>query len=315
MAERRPHLGGAYGRGDLPGRHQCHQGDGRLRQHRVRPTRRRHRVGEARPDGLRNGHHDASRRQPGRGDRRPADRGDAAGDGRRVRDSCQRRHSLPATILDKVVFPDGSVDNLGNTRPSAYSPTARPMPAPRFSRGSSPAEPAPPPGTAAPPRARPGPPTTWTTPGSSATPRGCRRRSGSASRKGTSRWPTASAAPSRRRSGTTTCRRRAAATAGTSRRRATSVRGHRVLRHDSAATDVEHRYHDAPAQRGTPTPRRHDHIADDGNGADRRRTGRGDRQPPPSPPGNAPATAPTAAPGASHERQGGGGADLRRQLR
>ena len=65
--------------------------------------------------------------------------------------------------------------------------------------------------------ARPEPPRTSRTPGSSATRRSSRPRSGSAIRKGTCRWPTASAARSRRRSGTTTCRRRPTATAATSR--------------------------------------------------------------------------------------------------
>ena len=67
-------------------------GDGRLRQHRLRPARPRRRARARRRNGELDGDHQPARRDPGRGDRRPADRRLAAGDGRRLRDPRLRRH-------------------------------------------------------------------------------------------------------------------------------------------------------------------------------------------------------------------------------
>ena len=138
---------------------------------------------------------------------------------------------VPTTIINKVVFPDGSYRNLGDpphtqvfTDGEAYEATQRPQ------AGDHRAGPGRRPTTAARRPARPAPPTTSRTPGSSATRRRCRPPSGSATRRATSRCPTDSAARSRRRSGTTTCRRRATATAATSRHPTTPFAGDRVLR-------------------------------------------------------------------------------------
>ena len=201
-------LVGPHRRGQLPGRHQHHQGDDPLRQHRVRPAGRRprartrstqiaHAMGITSPldgnpaeviGGLRIGV-------------TPLEMADA------YATLANGGNHVPATIIDKVVFPDGSSHNFGD-------PAARPGVHRRrgvrgdagAQAGRSPAAPAPPPTTAARRPARPVPPTTSRTPGSSATPRGCRPPSGSATRRATSRCPTASAARWRRRSGMTTCR-------------------------------------------------------------------------------------------------------------
>ena len=67
-------------------------GDGRLRQHRLRPARPRRRARTGRRNGALDGDHQPARRDPGRGDRRPADRRLAAGDVERLRDPRRRRH-------------------------------------------------------------------------------------------------------------------------------------------------------------------------------------------------------------------------------
>ncbi len=67
-------------------------GDGRLRQHRLRPARPRRRAPAGRRNGALDGDHQPARRDPGRGDRRPAGRRLAAGNGRRLRDPRLRRH-------------------------------------------------------------------------------------------------------------------------------------------------------------------------------------------------------------------------------
>ena len=72
------------------------QGDGHLRQHGIRPARRGRWTGQGSRHGLRDGHHLSPRCDPGRRDRRPADRRLAARDGRRLRDARQRRLPHPA---------------------------------------------------------------------------------------------------------------------------------------------------------------------------------------------------------------------------
>ena len=67
-------LGSPHRRRGLPGDGQPAAGDGHLRQHRLRPARPRRRAGERRRDGEVDGDHDPARRDPGGGDRRPADR-------------------------------------------------------------------------------------------------------------------------------------------------------------------------------------------------------------------------------------------------
>ena len=112
--------------------HQRHGGDDPVRQHRVRAARRRPRDEQRRRDGARAGHHRTSVRLSGRGDRRARDRRLAAADGRRLRDSRQRRLHYPPTILAKVVLPSGKVVDLGNPTPaSACSPRARTTRRPR----------------------------------------------------------------------------------------------------------------------------------------------------------------------------------------
>ena len=71
---------GYLGRGQPPA------GDGRLRQHRLRPARPRRRARTGRRNGEVDGDHQPARRDPGRGHRRPADRRLAAGDVERLRD-------------------------------------------------------------------------------------------------------------------------------------------------------------------------------------------------------------------------------------
>ena len=85
-------LGGGDRRRGLPGDDQPAAGDGRLRQHRLRPARPRRRPRERRRDGEVDGDHNRTRRHPGRGDRRPADRRLAAGDVLCLRDARRRRH-------------------------------------------------------------------------------------------------------------------------------------------------------------------------------------------------------------------------------
>ena len=86
------HLDGQQRRGRRRG------DDERPRRHRafgerdLRPARPRRGARGGPRDGLRHGHHHPPRRVPGRGHRRPADRGHAAGDGERLRDARQRRH-------------------------------------------------------------------------------------------------------------------------------------------------------------------------------------------------------------------------------
>ncbi len=130
-------------------------------------------------------------------------------------------HHTP-TIINKIVFPDGSVAEVRQlARATGSSPTPRATRPMRFSSRCSSirARPAPPPTTAARRRARQAPPRTWPTRGSSATRRRSRPRSGSATRRATWRWSTASAASSRRRSGSSTWRAPTAVTAATGRRR------------------------------------------------------------------------------------------------
>ena len=75
-------LGRPHRRRGLPRQGQPAAGDGRLRQHRLRPARPRRRAGAGRRDGALAGDHQPARRDPGRGHRRPADRRLAAGNGR-----------------------------------------------------------------------------------------------------------------------------------------------------------------------------------------------------------------------------------------
>ena len=85
-------LGSQHRRPRLPGAGQPAAGDGRLRQHRLRPARPRRRPGGGQGDGEVDGDREPARRDPRRGDRRPAGRRLAAGDGRRLRDPRRRRH-------------------------------------------------------------------------------------------------------------------------------------------------------------------------------------------------------------------------------
>ncbi len=71
-------------------------GDGRLRQHRLRPARPRRRAEGGGGDGALDGDRLAARRDPGRGDRRPAGRRLAAGDVERLRDPRRRRRAPQA---------------------------------------------------------------------------------------------------------------------------------------------------------------------------------------------------------------------------
>ena len=215
-------------------------------------------------DRPRDGHHLAAGRQSVRGDRRSAGRRHAAGDGRRLRDARQRRHPRPGHDHQQGRVPRRQRRATSAIRRTPRcSPTARPTRRPACSSRSSPAAPARPPATAARPPARPAPPTTSRTRGSSATRRGCRPPCGSAIRRATSRWPTASAAPWRRRSGTTTCRPPAAATAATSRSPTTPFEGTAVLRpllgHRRLRARPGHERRHRPRGRRPPPPRRDQH--------------------------------------------------------
>ena len=152
---------------------------------------------------------------------RRLDRRLAARDGRRVRDDRQRRRAHPATAITKVVFPDGSVTNLGDLAAHAGVHRRRGI------RGHAGAED----GDPERHRHRRG----LRLPGRRQDrhdeqlhrrlvrrlhPAARRPRSGSATRTRRRRCTTStasapgSAARSRRRSGTTTCRRRATAICG-----------------------------------------------------------------------------------------------------
>ncbi len=135
LASLRSDLVGAHGRGQLRGDDQPQPRHGRLRQHRVRPARRRPRLGQARPDRPRDGHHLEAHRQPVRGDRRPertaarcwrwptrTPRWPTAGSTTRPRSSTT---SCSRTAASRT----------SATRPrTACSPTARPTRPPRSSR-------------------------------------------------------------------------------------------------------------------------------------------------------------------------------------
>ena len=180
-------LGSEHRRRGLPGDGQPAAGDGRLRQHRLRPARPRRRPAAGRADGEVDGDRKPARRHPGRGDRRPADRRLAAGDGRRLRDPRRRRHP-PQPDRDPAA---SSSPAAGSTSPSApsragWSPKRSPTRSGACCTTTSPKAPAPPPTPAAPARAaRRGRPTTSPTPGSPASSPTWRRWSGSATRSRT----------------------------------------------------------------------------------------------------------------------------------
>ena len=94
---------------------------------------------------------------------------------------------VPTTIIDKVVFPDGSVRNFGNPTASRVFPYNEAYEGTSVLKQVITSAPVPPPTTAARPPARPVPPTISTTPGSSAIRRGWRPRCGSGTRRATSR--------------------------------------------------------------------------------------------------------------------------------
>ena len=85
-------LGGPHRRRGIPGDDQPPAGDRRLRQHRLRPARPRRRARERRRNREVDGHRNRTRRDPGRGDRRPPDRRLAARDVGRLRDARLGRH-------------------------------------------------------------------------------------------------------------------------------------------------------------------------------------------------------------------------------
>ena len=85
-------VAGAHRRRRLSRPGQPPAGDGRLRQHRLRPARPRRRPRRGGGNGEVDGDRQPARRDPGRGDRRTADRRIAAGDVERLRDPGRRGH-------------------------------------------------------------------------------------------------------------------------------------------------------------------------------------------------------------------------------
>ena len=157
--------------------------DRRLRQRRLRPARPRRRARELRRDGQRPGDRGAARRLPRRGDRRAHGRRLAARHGRRLRHLRNGGVHHTATAIDRVEFPNGDVDEPDEGRAQPRPDRGRGLRGHRRARGGGrqrhgyrrqlc--------GSGATWPARPARPTTTPTPGSSATRRTCRRRSGSA---------------------------------------------------------------------------------------------------------------------------------------
>ena len=93
-----------------------------LGQRRLRPTRPRRRARERQPDRPADGDHLPARLVPRRGDRRPPGRGDAAGDGQRLRDPRLRRHPPQADgdQQDRVPRRQGRADRLRFRQPGPH---------------------------------------------------------------------------------------------------------------------------------------------------------------------------------------------------